>query len=264
MTQSAEGSRLLNDDTGSASRRRSRKMCGLTSLVLLLLDCTPAPCTCIIKFPPLPTAQPCTATTSDAVRDRVGSSGLGQTANIGSASKMIWDGDAAGLTAKGWADCEKKPQCKSSLAPQAGVGLKASVGLKFRAEGEGWIGGGWNLFGWWPTDAGIDTSEFKSLRLAIRIESKDKTLAPDLGALIVNLKCSNKKDGCQSQNMKVADYVEGNLLDGNWHVVKLPLAELNKKEGFDPRKVWEIDLNTWSRMTKDFSVYIDDIAFESE
>ena len=188
----------------------------------------------------------------------------GQAARENVSLKVVWDGDAEVGKGKGWADCDRKPQCKSNLAPQAGAGVKASVGLRLRGEGVGWIGGGWNFFGWWPADAGIDISAHKSFKFAIRIDSKDGSSAPDPRALTVRLKCSSKKEGCESESMNVAKQIKGNLYDGAWHVAIFPLADTIKKTGFDSKKVWELDLDTWSKTNKDFSVYIDDIAFSSD
>src|SRR6188508_1483570 len=96
---------------------------------------------------------------------------------------ILWDGDENGLGAKGWQDCDKKPDCKVTLAAESGSGFNGSTGLKFHGEGPGWIGGGWNLFNWYPETAGVDVSSYKVFAMRIRIEAKNADEAPDPASL---------------------------------------------------------------------------------
>lgn len=233
-------------------------------MVLLgLQGCAPAPCTCIVKFPDPPPKGPCNA--QAAQNDNASASADSvQVVHRSANAKLVWDGDTVGQSAKGWADCEKKPQCKASLLPEAGGGLNHSVGLKLRGDGAGWMGGGWNFFGWWPADAEVDTKSYKTLKFAIRIESKAAASAPDPKAFEIVLKCANAKSKCASKPANIAKYAEGNLFDGAWHSVKIPLAATVEAGVFDAKGISEIDFNTFSDTVKTFSIYVDDIAFDTE
>jgi len=157
-------------------RSNTLRFCASACFALLSIECKPGPCTCtcIVKTPQLPPDAYAAPNTSVGAHDAGGINSLVETADSGqtnSTRKVVWNGDSEGSNAKGWADCDKKPLCKSSLAPQASTGVKRSVGLKLHGEGDGWIGGGWNFYGWWPADAGLDITAYKSFKLAIRIES---------------------------------------------------------------------------------------------
>jgi len=67
---------------------------------------------------------------------------------------VIWNGDDTGGGAQGWASCDKTAECKTKLGPDSGSGVNGSTALKFHGEGPGWLGMGWNLFGWYPETAG--------------------------------------------------------------------------------------------------------------
>lgn len=171
---------------------------------------------------------------------------------------MLWDGEGAGASAKGWADCDKKPDCKGTLLPEASVGMDSSTGLHFHGEGNGWIGLGWNFVGWWPEDGGVDISGYQKLTFAIKVVAESEALAPELGALNVGLRCSKgKKD---SAAVSVKSYAP-ELLNGQWHQVSIPLGEFAKEE-FDPTTTWEMSISTWSEAQKKFDIYVDNIAVE--
>lgn len=175
---------------------------------------------------------------------------------------IIWDGDDNGLSAKGWQDCDKKPDCKATLAPTPAVGFNNSVGLKAHGEGPGWIGFGWNWFGWYPENGGTDVSGYKYLKLRIRVEAKSPEEAPDPSSMSVSLKCSSNKEKGQSKDVALAKHSKENLIDGQWHEVSLPLADM-KKDEFDPKTAWEFVFSTWSPVPRNFNIYLDDIRFEN-
>ena len=129
----------------------------------------------------------------------------------------------------------------------------------FAGSGPGWIGSGWNLFGWYPENAGHDVSGYTHLTLWIRVEAKTPELAPDVGVL---LGCSSNPKNGQSETLQTSKHSPSNLLDGQWHEVVLPMAEFKTKEAFDPKTVWEVGITQWSQTPKEFTVYLDDIAFE--
>lgn len=196
----------------------------------------------------------CILPPSDVQTPAGGGNGAASTEN----RHVFWDGEGAGSTAKGWADCDKKPGCKGTLAPAPGKGKDGTTGLHFHGEGDGWIGVGWNFIGWWPEDGGTDISGHKKLTFAIKVEAESEELAPDLGALLVSLRCSKgKKD---SATVSLKNYAP-ELLDGQWHVLEIPLGEFTKEE-FDPTTVWEMNVSTWSNNPKKFDVYLDEIAVE--
>lgn len=177
------------------------------------------------------------------------------------AGGVVWDGDSVTGNAQGWADCDQKPDCTGTLEAQPAVGHEGSSGLKFHGEGAGWIGMGWNWFGWYPEDGGTDISGYKNLTLWLKIEGKTKELAPDLGGTSISLGSSNKKN---SANATLNQYGK-DALDGQWHKITIPVAELTKGEGkeFDPKRAWELRIGTWSSSPKAFDIYVDRIAFEN-
>src|SRR5205823_9987155 len=98
--------------------------------------------------------------------------GGGATANAGTATKapsaaaapgsrqVLWDGEGAGGGAQGWDACADPKVGCSKVGTAASVGINASTGLKMRGDGTGFLGMGWNLFGWYPENAGIDMTPY--------------------------------------------------------------------------------------------------------
>ncbi len=171
---------------------------------------------------------------------------------------VFWDGEGNGASAKGWADCDKKPGCQGTLAPAPGKGVKDSTALHLHGEGPGWIGGGWNFFGWYPEDAGVDISRYGKLTFSVKVVAESEELAPDPGAVNVGLRCSRTKKDSNAVPLK--NY-EPKLLDGQWHQLSIPLGEFTKEE-FDPKSTWEFVVSTWAGNPKKFDIYFDDIAVE--
>jgi hypothetical protein len=179
---------------------------------------------------------------------------------------VIWDGEGGGLEGgKSWADCDKKAgPCKSTLASTAKVGKGGSKGLKFHAEGEGWQGGGWNWFGWWPENAGTDIRPYTHLTLWVQVLSKTSETGPEPGSLGFSFGCSAGKKGTATA---ILSKYEKNLLDGQWHQVTIPLTDLYVgKDGseFDPGTAWEFRLNHWAGSPRNFDLIMDDIAVEKQ
>jgi hypothetical protein len=218
---------------------------------LLATSCLTPPCNCAQANAPSGAATESTTAPSTAAAP-AGAADSGP-------RKVVWDGDEVGTGAKGWADCDKKPDCKGTIAPEAGVGRNNSIGLKFVGSGPGWIGGGWNLFGWYPPDAGYDVSGYTHVTMWVRIETKSPEVAPDLG---VFLKCSSNPDKGQSETVYMSKVSKDNLLDGQWHEIVMPMVEFKTKAEFDPKTVSEVSVTQWSQAPKEFTAYIDDIAFE--
>lgn len=176
---------------------------------------------------------------------------------------VVWDGDGNGIEGgKSWADCDTKPECVASVTPTKGVGRDGTTGLVYRAKGPQWSGFGWNWFGWYPETAGTDIRGYDRVRFWLKVEAKSPELAPEAGSLAFTLGCSKgKKNSASATVSKYAD----SLLDGEWHEVVIPLADLYiGKEGaeFDPGSAWEFRLSSWNPTLRDFSVIVDDVVFE--
>jgi hypothetical protein len=175
---------------------------------------------------------------------------------------MIWDGEEAGVGAKGWEDCDQKPGCKVTLGADGGTGINNSTSLKFHGDGGGWIGMGWNLFGWYPENAGVDISPYTHVTFQIRVESKSPDTAVDPSSVTVFLVCSRgKKD---SATVSLEKYAKG-FSDGKWHKVSIPISAFKKGAAqFDLESVWEFHLNAWSGSPRYFDMYVDDLAAEKQ
>lgn len=174
---------------------------------------------------------------------------------------MIWNGEGAGTAAKGWADCDKKPGCKATLDALPGVGKDGSAGLKFVAEGPGFLGFGWNWFGWYPETAGTDVSAQKQLGFWVKLVPASAEQAPDLAGVTVSLGCSKGKKNSASVPF---NEINKDALDGQWHKVTVPLTVLQKGDGkdLDLKTVSEFRIGTWATTPRKFEIYVDEIAFE--
>jgi hypothetical protein len=172
----------------------------------------------------------------------------------------MWDGEEAGGGAQGWESCDQKPACKVKVASDSGTGIEKSNSIKFHGEGGGWIGMGWNLFGWYPENAGVDLSPYTHLTFQIRVESKSPDTAVEPSSVTLVLGCSkNKKD---SAGIALEKYAKG-FADGNWHKVSIPISALTKGAAqFDLQSVWEFRLSVWSTSPRYFDMYVDDLAAE--
>jgi hypothetical protein len=178
---------------------------------------------------------------------------------------VIWNGDGEGVggSAQGWESCDQKPACKVKVGVEPGAGTDGTNALKFHGEGGGWIGMGWNLFGWYPENAGVDLTPYSHLTFQIRVEAKSPALAPEAGAVAVLLGCSaNKND---SADAPVERFAKG-FVDGKWHKVAIPISALVKGKGakFDLQSFWEFRISTWSATPRNFDIYIDDLAAEKQ
>ena len=160
----------------------------------------------------------------------------------------VWDGDSAGTSAKGWQECNKKSECKVTLAADPAAG-KTGAGLKFHGEGPDWLGFGWNWLGYWPSDGGTDISAAKVITFNIKVESQ----AWDPKALTLGLRCSAGKK--ESEFVTIAEFVQ-DLGDGKWHEVTIPLDRFlaGKGAAFDRKTAWELAVGTWSTSAQNLSV----------
>lgn len=170
---------------------------------------------------------------------------------------VLWDGDGENLgsTPKGWESCDAKP-CVARFGIAPGKGKDDSNAVSFHVDGAQWLGGGWNLFGWWPEDAGIDVSAYDTLQFMVRIEADSPDLAP------ADLTTGLGGSGDNNSGFASVAKFDKNFADGKWHVIEVPLTELMKGEGknFNPQSVWEFRLNTWNATPKKFDAYVDEIS----
>jgi hypothetical protein len=177
---------------------------------------------------------------------------------------LIWDGEGhgAGSSAKSWADCDKKPDCKASLAPAPGSGKDGSVGLKLGTDGPGWKGGGWNWFGWWPETSGTDLTPYQNISFWMRLDPKTPDMMPEPGSITVSVRSSKNKGESQSVSM---DKFGKDLPDGKWHKIVIPLAEFTKdKPKFDPGTAWEFGVGIWTADPRTLAILVDEIAAENQ
>jgi hypothetical protein len=181
----------------------------------------------------------------------------------GGSHQMLWDGEGAGSGAQGWDNCADPKNGCSKVGPAPGAGVGGSTALKLHGDGPGFLGMGWNLFGWYPPNAGIDMTPYSHLTFQIRVDAKSPDVAPDPGSVGVLLGCSaNKND---SATVPVERYAKG-FGDGKWHKVEIPVTAFTKGSGakFDPTSFWEFRIATWSASPRHFDIYLDDIALEKQ
>ena len=176
---------------------------------------------------------------------------------------LIWDGDEKGGNAKEWANCNLKEGCKSTVKATAGEGVNKTVGLEWHVEGKDWKGFGWNWHGFWPENAGTDISEFKNLSFWIRLRLDDPKHPPELKDLTVALASSNKAKA-ETAQVPLIGYVES-LTDQEWHEIVVPIGDLTKGKGkdFDLTKTWEFRLGEYAMSERNFTVFVDNIGFDS-
>jgi hypothetical protein len=174
---------------------------------------------------------------------------------------ILWDGDGAGSGAQGWDSCKDPKKGCSKMGTDPEGGIDGSAAVKLHGEGPDWLGGGWNLFGWYPENAGYDMTPYKTLSFQIRVDSKSKDQAPEPGSVGVFLGCSGNKH--DSATVLIERYAKG-FLDGKWHKVTIPIAMFLKGAGakFDARSFWELRITTWSATPRHFDIFLDDIALE--
>src|SRR5580692_10392785 len=131
---------------------------------------------------------PCPSTPGALAKADTGAQAVAKSTPVASGSRLvIWDGDKAS-GGQSWADCTKKPGCKSTLAKAAGVGIDKSAALKFHGEGTDWIGAGWNWANY-DASAGTDISQYTTLTFQIRVETGADGAAMDPSSLSILLGC---------------------------------------------------------------------------
>ena len=178
-----------------------------------------------------------------------------------SEASLVWDGEKHGGNAKAWANCNLKEACKSTAKATPEGGLNGSTGIEWHAEGKDWKGFGWNWHGFWPQNAGTDVSPYKNLSFWIRLKVDDPQKAPELKDLKVGLAGSTKGKE-ESASVPLIAYVDS-LSDGKWHEIIVPIGDLTKGKDFDLTTTWELRFGEYSMAEHNFTVFVDNIGFDS-
>jgi len=161
---------------------------------------------------------------------------------------VVWDGDdrsSAGF----WVVPEGG---RNWARPQSADARQGRSALEFHGEGAGYIGCGCNWRSW-SRQGGTDVSGFRELVFWLKVSSGS---GPE-----------QLRIGLSSKGMKYTRQVEVSryapeAMDGRWHRVAIPLADLAEGSEFDPTCAWEIQFNTWSEAPRAWSLLVDEIAFE--
>jgi hypothetical protein len=166
---------------------------------------------------------------------------------------VVWDGEQA-TNGGGWTNPKT-----SKIGPQSVEAHSGKTALEFRFNGSNeWLGAGWNWFCFKTgTNVGTDASAMKNLTFWIKTKGKG-------GALQLNLLCNGDVLDTPEEHtakVQVRKYCP-RLLDGDWHEVVIPLADLTPAAGFNPRIISEIHFGFMAEPGTDGSFILDDIAFD--
>ena len=164
---------------------------------------------------------------------------------------VVWDGEQANKGA-GWANPKGATVGPQTVEAHSG---KTAVEFKFKGSGEEWPGTGWNWCAFQTGDYGTDITGFKNFTFWMKTKGK-------IADVQLNLLCNGEKfDMPEHHTEKVSALTYcPQLLDGAWHQVSIPLADLKQPAGFDPLHVGELQI--FNAGEGDGSFFIDDIAFE--
>jgi len=165
---------------------------------------------------------------------------------------VVWDGEQASKGA-GWAN----PKSTCTVGPQA-VEVHSgntAVEFKFKGGGEEWLGAGWNWCAFQTGPYGTDITPFKNFTFWMKTKGR-------VADVQLNLLCNGKEfDMPEHHTEKVSalSYCP-QLLDGEWHKVSIPLADLKQPKGFDSLHVGELQIFNAGEGKGSF--FIDDIGFD--
>ena len=164
---------------------------------------------------------------------------------------VVWDGEQA-TKGSGWVNPKTCSIGSQTVEAHSG---KTAVEFKFQGGADGWMGAGWNWCAFQTGAFGTDITGFKNFTFWM----KTKGTVADVQ---LNLLCNGEKfDMPEHHTEKVSALTYcPPLLDGQWHKVIIPLADLKQPKGFDPLHVGELQI--FNAGEGDGSFFIDDIAFE--
>jgi sugar phosphate isomerase/epimerase len=165
---------------------------------------------------------------------------------------VVWDGEQASK-GDGWTT-----PATATIKPQSVEAHSGNTALEFKFKGsKEWLGAGWNWLAFKTGNVGTDASAMKNLTFWIKTKGKG-------GALQLNLLCNGEVLDTPEEHtakVQVLKYCP-RLLDGEWHEVVIPLADLTPAKGFNPRIISEIHFGFMAGEGTDGSFFVDDIAFD--
>ncbi len=143
------------------------------------------------------------------------------------------------------------------LKPTTSDHFDGTACLEFHVENAAAAEGGWNWFNWAQTTL-TDVSAYKTLSLAIKCtDGADAAKRPTTVRVCLN--CGPNK--ISSAAVDISAYGK-ELLDGQWHRLSIPLADLQvAKPPFDQHSVYELRLSTTSPAATPYSILVDAVAF---
>jgi len=168
-------------------------------------------------------------------------------------SLVSWDGERA-TKGSGWASTTG--QGAVSLRTQTAVAHSGDTALEMRCKGDKWVGAGWNWVAFTKGE-GTDVRQMKRLILWVKHSGTG-------GDLQINLLCGGEEFDTpehHTEKVHLLKYCPA-LLDGQWHKVAVPLADLRMIAGFDRTKVCELQMGMLADEPVDCSFFIDDIGFD--
>jgi hypothetical protein len=168
-------------------------------------------------------------------------------------SLVAWDGEQAAI-GSGWTHVDA--QGEVSLRPQSAVAHSGNTALELRCKGTDWLGAGWNWVAF-VKGTGTDVRSMKRLILWVKCSGPG-------GVLQINLLCGGQEFDTpehHTEKVHLLSYCP-TLLDGAWHRVAIPLADLRTVAGYDPTKVAELQMGLLATQPVDCSFLIDDIGFD--
>ncbi len=166
---------------------------------------------------------------------------------------VVWDGEQAAIGA-GWTHATK--QGEVSLRRQTTVAHSGNTALELRCKGTEWLGAGWDWVAFTKGE-GTDVRRMKRLTLWVKCSGEG-------GDLQINLLCGGQEFDTpehHTQKVHLLKYCP-TLLDGQWHKVAIPLADLHTVARYDPTKVCELQMGLLAEQPVDCSFFIDDIGFD--
>jgi len=185
---------------------------------------------------------------------RVGSTAVALPISASDAKLLVWNGEQFA----GGHPWLAPPMPLNYFKAQTDEAKSGKTSMELRAECAGWVGGGWNWHGWYPSNAGTDVSAYANLTFWAKLEGDHPNS--------MNVKI-NTSTGRSTASVSIFDYVvnEGDLTDGEWHEIIIPLADMTEGEGagFDAKKAWEIGFDSWAPQVRAFSMFVDDVGFDN-
>lgn len=166
---------------------------------------------------------------------------------------VSWNGEQA-AKGSGWTNAGGHGEI--SLRPQTAVAHSGNTALELRCQGTHWLGAGWNWVAFTKGE-GTDVRSMKRLTLWVKCTGKG-------GDVQINLLCGGQEfDTPEHHTTKVhlLKYCP-DFLDGSWHQIAIPLADLRTVPGYDPTKVCELQMGVPAEQPVDCSFFIDDIGFD--